>query len=109
MSFFRSLFRKTTNEPVVKEDNVGISHHEESYEWEPLPAFVPASPDDVKLVSILATAIATGDSPESHFIVKKVLQRNEEVKIISLITASIAAGQQDNSQLLIKKIYQKKN
>ncbi|MDH6364677.1 hypothetical protein M2139_001747, partial [Enterococcus sp. PF1-24] len=38
-------------------------------EWQELPAFIETDPAEYELVSVLATAIAAGDHPESEFVV----------------------------------------
>lgn len=63
---------------------------------------------EIKLLSILATSIASGDSPESTFVVKKVLKRNPEVKKITIIAASIAAMDSDEVSLVVKNIKKRK-
>ncbi|WP_165212488.1 hypothetical protein ACFSN5_10120 [Streptococcus tangpeifui] len=109
MGIFQRLFGKTSKaEPIsaAKSDSLESST---GSDWELLPAFIPADPQDVERVSVIATAIAAGDRPDSKFLVKRVLQRNPEVKTISIIAASIAAGTKTDSQLSIKNIYKKKD
>ncbi|MDH6365846.1 hypothetical protein M2139_002869, partial [Enterococcus sp. PF1-24] len=71
--------------------------------------FIETDPAEYELVSVLATAIAAGDHPESEFVVKKIQQRNPEVRLVSIIAASLAAELSEDSQFVVKKIYQKKN
>lgn len=109
MGIFQRLFGKASKaEPISAEEPDSIESSTDS-DWEQLPVFIPAAPQDVERVSIIATAIAAGDRPNSKFLVKRVLQRNPEVKTISIIAASIAAGTKTDSQLSIKNIYKKKN
>ncbi|MGT2930103.1 hypothetical protein ACVR1G_07740 [Streptococcus dentasini] len=111
MGIFQRLFHSKSDNPNPSGEQVYDSTSQSGEEscWEPLPAFIPAAPEDIELISILASAIAAGDYPDSQFVVKKVWQRNPEVKTLSLIAASIAAGERTDSQLAIKAIYQKKN
>ncbi|MGT2924164.1 hypothetical protein ACVR0O_03060 [Streptococcus caviae] len=109
MGLFTRLFNKS-QEPVEKVNDNNFENNLNSFqaEWEPIPAFIPADKSDYQLVSVIATAIAAGDYPDSQFVVKKILQRNPEALKVSVIAASIAAGESSDSQLAVKNIYQKK-
>ena len=71
--------------------------------WIDIPAYIPAEPKEYQLVSIVATAIAAGEFPESRFVIKnrKTKSRSKEVAIIA---ASIAAELSEESQLVVKRI-----
>lgn len=109
MGLFTRLFHKS-QEPVEKVNDNKSENDLNSFqtEWEPIPAFIPADKSDYQLVSVIATAIAAGDYPDSQFAVKKILQRNPEALKVSLIAASIAAGESSDCRLAVKNIYQKK-
>lgn len=105
MGFFERLFRKKdvpidTSSPDKVKDELD--------DWELLPAYVEASPEDYQLVSLIATAIAAGDKPDSQFVVKRILQRNPEALTVSLIASGIASGDRPDSQFSVKSIYTKK-
>lgn len=70
--------------------------------------YIETTVEKIKLVSIIATSIASGDSPESQFVVKKVLKRNPEAKKIALITASVAATESKDSILIATSIKKRK-
>lgn len=111
MRLFKRLFTKEqeTEErpPLVKNDSSknDISKEEQ---WEPIPEFIEADQKDYELVSVIATAIAAGEHPERHFVVKKILQRNPEARTVAIIAASLAAEMQDDSRLIVRKIARKK-
>lgn len=110
MGLFERLFGKK-QEPNIPKNEEGSAAHQSTApasEWEELPAFVEADPAEYELVSVVATAIAAGERPDSKFIVKKILKRNPEAKIVSLVAASLAAGAIDDCQLVVKKISKKK-
>ncbi|MGT2756827.1 hypothetical protein [Streptococcus ovuberis] len=105
MGFFQRLFGKSRDE----EAPIAISELPNDLDgWEALPGFIPASQEDYDLVSLIATAIAAGDRPDSQFVVKRIMQRNPEALTVSLIASSIAAGDYPDSQFAIKSIYTKK-
>lgn len=106
MGFFKRLFKGS--QPVEKEQEQVTSPPSESEEWTALPGYLPASPDDYERVSVIATAIAAGDRPDSQFVVKRILQRNPEAVTVSLIASSLVSVDQPDSQLLVKHIYRKK-
>ncbi|MEW6855720.1 hypothetical protein ABG809_00295 [Streptococcus iniae] len=60
------------------------------------------------MVSLIATAIASGDKPDSQFTITNIWQRNPEVIDLSLITASLAAETLSDGHYTIKTIYRKK-
>lgn len=100
MGWFKSLFRKKQETPEPR----GTVSSKSSDEWEDVPAYIDADPADYELVSVIATAIAAGDQPDSQFVVKKIYQRNPEAKEVSLIAASLAAGALTDSQFVVRRI-----
>lgn len=117
MGWFNSLFnRKQLNKDNAKSKDSNLSERDLTNspsnnflnEWEPVPAYIEADPADYELVSVIATAIAAGDRPNSQFVVKKIYQRNPEAQTVSLIAASLAAGALDDSQFVVKSIHQKR-
>ncbi len=77
-------------------------------EYVDIEAYIETTNEEKKLLSLIATSIASGDSPDSTFVVKKVLKRNPEARKISLIAASIAAIESNGSPLIVKKIQKRK-
>lgn len=113
MKLFKRLFGKeqvSVNEKTeeTKTSNTSKTAAETTDKWEEVPAFIAASPDDYEKVSVIATAIASGDNPESQFTVKQILQRNPEAKDVAIIATSVAAGASDNSLMVVKNIKKKK-
>lgn len=111
MSLFNKFFKKDkidkVSQPAV-EDRMENPISESQEAWEELPAFIETDAKDYPLVSLIATAIATGDQPSSQFVVKRILKRNPEVRQVSLIAASIAAGDNPETQHRIRKISKRK-
>ncbi|BAQ24278.1 hypothetical protein ACVRWB_00055 [Streptococcus troglodytae] len=109
MGIFTRFFNKS-QEVIEKINETEKKKAANSFqsEWEPISAFIPADEVDYQTVSLIATAIAAEDHPNSQFAVKKILQRNPESLRVSLIAASIAAGESTDCQLTVKRIYQKK-
>lgn len=108
MGIFKRLFsksRETTNISEIKEKN---RHQTVDEAWEEVPAYIPATSEDFQLVSVIASSIAAGDHPDSHFKVKRILKRNPESLTVSLIASSIAAGDYPDSQFVVKTIKRKK-
>ncbi|MCB5953291.1 hypothetical protein LI951_14550 [Enterococcus sp. BWT-B8] len=106
MGIFARLFHREQQPPELP-TSVSETTIKEVEEWEAVPPYIEASAEDYELVSLIVTAIATGDQPESQFVVKKILQRNPEAKLVSLIATSIAAGTNESSQFVIRKIVKK--
>lgn len=106
MKLFERLFGKRKEE-VTTTLISAEKPVEETEEWEEIPAYVGASPEDYERVSVIATAIAAGDAPEIRFIVKSILQRNPEVTEVALIAASVAAEYEPSSQFVVKSIRKK--
>ena len=105
MGFFQRLFGKSQDKETVSRVS-GVK--KDLDDWKPVPAYIPANQEDYSLVSLIATAIAAGDKPESQFVVKRVLQRNPEALKVSIIASSIAAGDYPDSQFAVKSIHTKK-
>lgn len=109
MSLFSWLFKNAQPTPISQEEQWQIEEQQRFEEqWELLPAYIEAEQGEAEVVSVIATAIAAGDKPESKFVVKRVLKRNPEAVTLSVIAASLAA-QTEESQMAIKKIYKKRN
>lgn len=106
MGFFQRLFGRS-REPEEGHVVTPVSNKLDG--WDPVPGFIPANKEDYELVSVIATAIAAGDYPDSQFKVTRIMQRNPEALTVSLIASSIAAGDYPDSQLAVKSIYTKKN
>ena len=77
-------------------------------EWEPVAAYVDADPEEALEVSVIASALAAANYPDSQFVVKRVLKRNPEATTVSVIASAIAAGDAPDSQWAVKHIYQKR-
>lgn len=106
MSFWSRLFKsfKTSdNEPSTEVKKSDL----ESEGWRPLTKYIQANDQDRELVSVIATSIAAGDSPESEFRIKSVMVRNPEYERVALISAAIAAGDGQEVELRVKNIYEK--
>lgn len=113
MAWFKNLFNKKqdaleTNTPD-RADSTASQADQFLDEWEAIPAYIAADPADYQLVSVIATAIAAGDRPDSQFVVKNIYQANPEAKEVSLIAASLAAGALEDSQFVVKRIHKKRN
>lgn len=111
MGWFHSLFRKKTQniENDFNNDNVVAEHSlvQSENEWQQLPEFVEVDSADYPLVSVIATSIAANDRPKSQFVIKRILQRNEEVKTVSLIAAALVASDSTNGQQIVRSISKK--
>lgn len=76
--------------------------------WKPLPAFVSSDRNEHERVSLIATAIAAGDHPNSQFVVKRIMKRNPEIRLVSVIAASLTATTMSGNQLNVKRVAKKK-
>lgn len=104
MGLFKSLFKKEQHTQDTEINESVIQREADNLEkrWIDIPAYIPAEPN--QLVSIVATAIAAGEFPESRFVIKKIAKRNPEAKEVAIIAASIAAELSEESQLVVKRI-----
>lgn len=75
--------------------------------WQKVPKYIPASPEEVEVVSLIAAAIAAQDSPKSRWRVKQVWVENPMLEVTAVIASAIAAESQDKSSFVVKNIYQK--
>lgn len=76
--------------------------------WELVEPFVAvADESERKRVSVISTAIAAGDKPDSEFKVTRVDALNPEYKRVSLIAASIAANDRPESSMTCVRIQHK--
>ena len=103
MGLFKSLFKKEQHTQDTEINESVIQREADNLEkrWIDIPAYIPAEPKEYQLVSIVATAIAAG---ESRFVIKKIAKRNPEAKEVAIIAASIAAELSEESQLVVKRI-----
>lgn len=103
--FFLNLFKKEKG----LQQNVEATTNKSKIadQWQEVPAYSETDYKNYELVSVIATAIASGDRPESQFVVKRILERNPEAKLVALITSSIAAGDNQTSRLAVKRIAKK--
>ena len=101
--FFNGFFY---NERIPRISESVIQREADNLEkrWIDIPAYIPAESKEYQLVSIVATAIAAGEFPESRFVIKKIAKRNPEAKEVAIIAASIAAELSEESQLVVKRI-----
>ena len=101
MGLFKSLFKKEQHTQDTEINESVIQREADNLD---IPAYIPAEPKEYQLVSIVATAIAAGEFPESRFVIKKIAKRNPEAKEVAIIAASIAAELSEESQLVVKRI-----
>lgn len=111
MNLIKRLFTKEQNkEENVFENNLNSQKisEKESDGWEAIPTFIEMNPKDYERISVIATAIAAGDRPDSQFVIKRILQRNPEARTVAIISASLVSELADDSQLFVKSIAKKK-
>ena len=87
---------------------VSASAPKEADEWELVPAYVSAPEGERAIPSVIATAIAAGDRPDSEFVVKSVEVVNPEARLVSVIACAIAAGDRPESEFVVRNVYRKK-
>jgi hypothetical protein len=105
MGIFDRLFKKNkSHQEITKLSSGKVDDNVSSMKWKTVPAYIEASPEDYHLVSLIATAIATGNQPKSQFVVRKVMQRNPEAKLVAIIASSLAAGLNEKSQFSVRSI-----
>jgi len=104
MGFFQKLFgKKVKNEQKEQEISTQCSDYED------VPGFIATDASEYELVSVIASAVAAGDNPNSSFEIKQILKRNPEVTLVSAIALSVAAGDNPDSNFTIQKIQKKKS
>ncbi|WP_429950753.1 hypothetical protein IGJ55_001213 [Enterococcus sp. AZ170] len=107
MGLFERLFNKEKTE--IKKDEVPLFPTiEEQNEWQEVAGYIPIEGGEYQLVSIIATAIAAGEQPESKFVIKRISKRNPEAQLVSVIATSIAAADHAQSQFVIRSIKENK-
>ncbi|MFD2306256.1 hypothetical protein [Enterococcus termitis] len=105
MGLFDRLFKKEKEEIKTVEP---LTNTEKESEWQEIAGYIPIESEEYEFVTLIATALAAGNQPESKFVVKRILKRNPEVQLVSAITASIASADQPESQFIVKSIKEKR-
>ncbi|EOI01690.1 hypothetical protein UAY_01098 [Enterococcus moraviensis ATCC BAA-383] len=107
MGLFERLFNKEKTE--IKTNEAPLSPTiEENDGWQEITGYIPVESTEYQFVSLIATAIAAGDQPESEFSIKRILKRNPEAQLVSVIATSIASADHAESQFVIRSIKEKK-
>lgn len=107
MGLFERLFNKEKTE--IKTDMELLSSTiEEKEEWQEIAGYIPVESEEHQFVSLIATAIAAGDQPESEFVIKRISKRNPEAQLISVIATSIASADHTESQFVVRSIKEKR-
>ncbi|MTD42183.1 hypothetical protein GIX45_26860 [Erwinia sp. CPCC 100877] len=104
MGLFGRLFNKEKIIETTKKSPVET----EIDEWQELPGYLPVQPEEHQLVSVIASAIAAGDQPQSQFVIKRILKRNPEAKQVAAVAAAIASWDQTEKQFVIRSIKEKR-
>ncbi|MBO0473462.1 hypothetical protein IGL98_002275 [Enterococcus sp. DIV0840] len=107
MGLFERLFNKEKVE-MRTDKQLLSSIVEEKDEWQEIAGYIPVESTEHQFVSLIATAIAAGDQPESEFVIKRVSKRNPEAQLVSVIATSIASADHAESQFVIRSIKEKK-
>ena len=105
MGFFNKLFGSNAKETERK---LAVEENKDSG-YEDIPGFIETDQSEYELVSVITSAVAAGDNPDSSFEIKKILKRNPEVTLVSTIALAVAAGDNPDSQFTINKIQAKKS
>ncbi|ALS00180.1 hypothetical protein ATZ33_01940 [Enterococcus silesiacus] len=107
MGLFERLFNKEKTK--MKTDQQLLSSTvEEKVEWQEIAGYIPVESTEYQFVSLIATAIAAGDQPESEFVIKRISKRNPEAQLVSVIATSIASADHVESQFVIQSIKEKR-
>lgn len=105
MGIFEILFKKTQKEgKILQQSKQQEKTSVLTDEWEAIPEYIVAPPEEYELISVIATAIAADDQSDSQFIIKSIKQKNPEVVLTSVIATSIMAGEFQQSQFIVKNI-----
>ncbi|MGX7263959.1 hypothetical protein [Enterococcus crotali] len=107
MGLFERLFNKEKAE-MKTEEQLLFSTIEEKEEWQEIAGYIPVDSTEYQFVSLIATAIAAGNQPESEFVIKRISKRNPEAQLVSVIATSIASADHTKSQFVIQSIKEKR-
>lgn len=107
MGLFERLFNKEKTEMKTDKPPISPSEEEEN-EWQEIVGYLPVESTEYQFVSLIASAIAAGDQPESEFIIKRISKRNPEAQLVSVIATSIASADHAESQFVIRSIKEKR-
>lgn len=79
--------------------------HDPAGSWVDVPPFVDMEQGEERtLVSVLASAIAAGDRPQSSFEILRVGRENPEYRRVAVISAAIAAADRPSSSFRCVRI-----
>lgn len=98
------LLQRLFGHKQMVEDTVTNKAPLEMRQEREVPLYVPATPEETALVSVIATAIAAGDKPDSQFRVTKVMKQNPDIRVIAILAACLAAEEKNNSEFKLKRI-----
>lgn len=108
MGLFERLFIREKQQQI-SEKAVVSKAEKTAAEWQELSGYLPAENSEYQLVSLVATAIAAGNKPESQFTIKRISKRNPEAQLVGVIASSIASAEQPRSQFVIRSIKEKRS
>lgn len=77
--------------------------------WELVLANVATTPAQRVIPSIVATAIAAAERPDSEFVVRRVEVANPEARRVAIIATAIAAGDKPESEFVVRRVLRKKS
>jgi hypothetical protein len=96
--------QQTTNPVEAAYEQKNDPDRSEISEANRLVFLVPVSEEEKELVSVIASAIAAGDHPDSKIRVKNVMAVDAEKEIVAVIAAALAAEDYPNSHFHLKSI-----
>lgn len=108
LDWFRSRRSVADEKPAASPAPVAAVAAKPADDWEELPAYLDVDPSEHPQASVIATAIAAGDRPDSTFVVRRVSVRNPEFTKVALIASALAAGAMETSEFVVRRIYKKK-
>ncbi|WFA08135.1 hypothetical protein [Tissierella sp. Yu-01] len=110
MGFF-DRFRKKADSlnQEVHNENLDINTNSNPIDNLELDMTLEVSKEEKEVISVIASAIASGDNPDSTFKVKSIKRIDTDKEIAAAIVSAVATGDNPNSSFRLKSIKEIKN
>lgn len=105
MGFF-DIFRKKAEPKVQEAENKSLNINTNSVPKHNLDVdmTLEVTEEEKELVSVIASAIASGDNPDSSFRIKSIKRIDVDKEIAAAIVAAVAAGDNPNASFRLRSI-----
>lgn len=99
------LFKRNKSKPQIKEEKpMDFNIHNSPPDESEIDMTLEVSEEEKEIVSLIASAIASGDHPDAKFKVISVKGIDTDKEMAAAIVSAMAAGDHPNSNFRLKSI-----